>query len=105
MTSFATFSITTTEVPVVNKGILNGYKVTSVLHSGRKISLDKNAYYYIPHTNQFVTFRGSRAKPLTISALNKYSMIEKYTDRRGHWNFQVDAEILHLSAKDFFLVK
>ena len=101
MTSFATFSIVTTAVPVATKGIFNGYKVTSVIHSGRKISLDKNHYYYIPNTNQFVSFRGSKAKPLTINKNNKYSLIEKFSDRPGHWSFHVDAEVLHLSAREF----
>jgi len=100
--SFASFSMGTVAVPVGGAGIYNGYKVLSVIHSGRRISLDRNSYYYIPYLNQFVTFRGSKAKILMINKMNKYQMIEKFKDRPGHWAFQVDAEVLHQAAKVFF---
>lgn len=102
MTTFASFSITTVSVPVAGSGIYNGYKMLSVIHSGRRISLAKNHYYYVPFLNRFVTFRGSKAKPLTINKQNKYQLIEKFPDRVGHWAFQVDAEVLHTTAKEFF---
>lgn len=102
MTTFASFSMGTVAVPIAGSGIYNGYKVLSVIHSGRRISLDKNSYYYIPFLNQFVSFRGSKAKILTINKQNKYQLIEKFKDRPGHWAFQVDAEPLHTTAKTFF---
>ncbi len=102
MNTFASFSLATTAVPVAGAGIFNGYKVLSVIHSGRRISLADNHYYYVPFTNQFVSFRGSKAKVLTINKQNKYQLIEKFKDRPGHWAFQVDAEVLHFAAKAFF---
>lgn len=100
--SFASFSMGTSSVPVAGSGIFNGYKVLSVIHSGRRISLEKNHYFYVPYLNQFVTFRGSKAKILMINKQNKYQFIEKFKDRPGHWSFQVDALVLHEAAKTFF---
>lgn len=102
MADFITFSTNATAVPVECSGILNGYKLNSILHSGRKISLSQNAYYYIPYTNTIVSFRGSKAKPMIRSDDGKYSFIEKFTDRKGHWTFKVDSAMVHAAAFDMF---
>ena len=59
--NFVNFSIVTTAVPVAALGIVNGYKLTSILHGGRKISLEQNNYYYIPHSKSIVAFQIGRA--------------------------------------------
>jgi hypothetical protein len=102
MSNFITFSTNTTAVPVEAGGILNGYKLNSILHSGRKISLAQNAYYYIPYTNTIVSFRGSKAKAMVRSDDGKYSFIEKFTDRKGHWTFKVDSAMVHEAALTMF---
>jgi hypothetical protein len=96
------FSTDPIAIPVEAAGRYNGYKVTAIIHSGRKISLSKNNYFYIPYLNKFVTFRGSRGKVLTINSQNKYNMIEKFNDRAGHNPFHPDANLLHTEAMDMF---
>lgn len=100
--NFVTFAVSPTAIPVSTVGILNGYKLNSILHSGRKISLSQNSYYYIPFNNTIVTFRGSKAKPLVRSEDGKYGFIEKFTDRKGHWNFKVDSDMVHAAALSMF---
>ena len=100
--NFVNFSIVTTAVPVANLGIVNGYKLTSILHGGRKISLEQNNYYYIPHSKSIVAFRGSKAKVLVRSDEGKYNFIEKFKDRKGHWAFKVDASMVHQAACSVF---
>lgn len=102
MSNFITFSTATASVPMKDGGTLNGYKLNSVLHSGRKISLSLNTYYYIPFTNQVVTWKGSKAKPLTRTKDGKYSFIEKYADRQGQWPFKVDSAMVHEACWNAF---
>lgn len=99
--SFVSFASTPTAVNVEGRGILNGYKITAVLHSGRKIGLSRNSYYYIPFTNQVVSYRGSMGRPMRISPDNKYNFQEKL-DPRGVVPFKVDASALHEAATNYY---
>ena len=99
--SFVSFATTSTSVPVAGSGIFNGYKVTAILHGGRKIGLSKNTYYYIPFLNRLVTYRGSKAKVM-LATDGKYNFIEKFADRQGHWAFKVDAHMFHVDCVSRF---
>jgi hypothetical protein len=99
--SFVTFAVTPTSVNVEGRGILNGYKINSVLHSGRKISLSRNSYYYIPYANLVVSYRGSMGRPMLISPDGKYNFQEKL-EPRGVVPFKVDASTLHESATNYY---
>jgi hypothetical protein len=101
--SFVSLAVNPTAVNVEGRGILNGYKVTAVLHSGRKISLSKNSYYYIPFTNQLVSYRGSMGRQMLISHDGKYNFQEKL-EPRGVVPFKVDAQCFHEAAMNFSFV-
>lgn len=101
--NYATFSSNLTNVNVARVGVLNGYKVTSVLHGGRKIDLSKNSYYYIPVNRQLVSYRGTRAKVMAISADGKFNFQEKLSPR-GVIPFKVSAADLHAAAFAYFLL-
>ena len=101
--NYANFSISSTNVNVARVGVLNGYKVTSILHGGRKVDLSKNSYYYIPFTRELVSYRGTRAKAMTISPDGKFNFQEKLNPR-GVIPFKVSAADLHAAAFAFFLL-
>ncbi len=98
---YVVFSPMTTAVNVEAKGVLNGYKVQSVLHKGRVVSFTKNDYYYIPKTRQIVSYRGARAKVMTVNDQGKYNFQEKLIPR-GVVSLKVDAGELHSSAFRMF---
>lgn len=91
----------TTPVNISGVGVLNGYKLKSVLHGGRVVSLTKNDYYYIPKTRQLVSYRGTKAKVMTINEYGKYNFQEKLAVR-GVVPFKVDAAELHSAAFGMF---
>lgn len=95
------FSHTATSVNVQYAGVLLGYKINSVLHSGRNISLARNNYYYIPHLRTVVSYRGTKAYTMVISDDGKYNFQEKLMPR-GVVAFKVDAYQIHADAFDVF---
>jgi hypothetical protein len=95
---YACFSPMATPVNLQNVGVLNGYKITSVLHSGRRVSLAKNDYFYIPQKKLVVSYRGTKAKVMTRSPEGKYNFQEKL-EPRGVVPFKVDCESLHRAAE------
>jgi hypothetical protein len=99
--NFVSFAISPTDVNVQGRGMMNGYKINAVLHSGRKISLSKNSYYYIPFSNQIVSYRGSIGRPMVISPDGKYGFQEKL-EPRGVVPFKVDATSFHDAATTYF---
>lgn len=99
--SFVSFATSPTSIPVSDSGIFNGYKVSAILHGGRKIDLSRNTYYYIPFLNRLVTYRGSKAKFLTATD-GKYNFIEKFDDRPGHWAFKIDSQMFHADCNTRF---
>lgn len=99
--SFVNFAATSTSVPVAGAGIYNGYKVTSILHGGRNISLSRNKYYYIPFLNRLVSYRGSKAKVMVATG-GKYNFIEKFATQQGHWAFKVDSHMFHVDSVSRF---
>lgn len=82
-------------------GVVNGYKLNSVLHGGRRISLKRNTYFYVPSVNMIVTYKGSKAKELVV-ADGKFNFVEKFDDRKGHWSFKPDAATIYAVAFDLF---
>ena len=64
MNRVATFSRNDTSVNVSNRGIVNGYKLLSILHKGDNVDLSDKNYYYIPFSRELVTYRGSYATVL-----------------------------------------
>ena len=94
---FATFEQTPTSVNLFGVGVLNGYKLTTVLYGGRRVSLKRNNYFYVPHTNEVVTYKANVAMPTTINPQNKYNFQEKL-EPRGVVPFKVCAHELHLAA-------
>lgn len=99
--SFAKFSMMPTSVNLFGVGVVNGYKLTAILHSGRNVSLSTNQYFYVPHARQLVSYRGSHAKPMKISAQGKYNLQEKLP-QRGVVPFKIDAADLHSTAHTLF---
>jgi archaellum component FlaF (FlaF/FlaG flagellin family) len=95
--SYVTFSAVATSVNVQYRGVLLGYKINSVLHGGRVISLAKNNYYYIPHSREVVSYRGTKARTMVISDDGKYNFQEKLMPR-GVVAFKVDAHQIHADA-------
>lgn len=98
---YVVFSPMTTAVNVEAKGVLNGYKIQSVLHRGRTISFAKNDYYYIPKTRQVVSYRGAKAKVMVVNDQGKYNFQEKLVPR-GVVSMKVDSAELHGSATRMF---
>lgn len=98
---YIVFSPMTTAVNVEAKGVLNGYKIQSVLHKGRAISMAKNDYYYIPKTRQVVSYRGAKAKVMVVNDQGKYNFQEKLMPR-GVVSLKVDSSELHSSASRMF---
>ena len=98
--SFVTFSPISTSVPVSGKGIYNGWKVNSIMHGGRKINLSTGNYYYVPYLKSFVSYRGSKAVPLTVTK-DKITFNEKLLPR-GHWAFKVDFFFLLSESQVYF---
>lgn len=76
-------------------GVVNGYKLKSVLHGGRRIGLGMNTYFYVPSIHRVVTYRGSKAKELVIDKDGKFNFVEKFDDRKGHWSFKPDASTIY----------
>jgi hypothetical protein len=89
---YVTFSDTATPVMLSEVGLLNGYKLRQIVHGGRKIDLTLNDYYYLPKKRAIVSYRGSKAKMLVVNDDGNFNFIEKFKDRRGHWNFKPNAE-------------
>jgi hypothetical protein len=81
-------------------GTFNGYKLKSIVHGGRVISLAKNNYYYIPHTNRVVTYKGTRAKEM-IPSKGCYNFQEKL-EPKGNWPFKPNVSDLHQEAFNIF---
>lgn len=75
-------------------GSTNGYKLTSVLHGGRVISLKTNDYFYIPLIHRVVSHKASKSTEMTVSK-GMFNFREKYTDRRGAWQFKADARTIY----------
>lgn len=97
MKDYAIFSPMVTAVNVEARGVLNGYKINSVLHGGRSIPFTKNDYYYIPKTRQVVSYRGSKARVMVINDQGKYNFQEKLMPR-GVVSVKIDASELHSAA-------
>lgn len=99
---YVIFSDIATPVMLADAGLLNGYKLRQIVHGGRKIDLSSNDYYYLPKKCAIVSYRGSRAKMLVINADGNFNFIEKFKDRRGHWNFKPSAaEVMRCAAVKF----
>ena len=81
-------------------GVVNGYKIKSVLHGGRRISLAGNTYFYVPRVNLVVTYKANKAKELVISE-GKFNFQEKLLPR-GHWSFKADASTIFALANEIF---
>jgi hypothetical protein len=75
-------------------GIVNGFKLKSVLHGGRRISLADNTYFYVPSVNRVVTYKASKAKELVVTN-GKFNFAEKFGDRKGQWSFKPDAATIY----------
>jgi hypothetical protein len=99
--SYATFSHVATPVNLENVGVVNGYKLNSVLHSGRKVPLTRNDYYYIPRHHLVVSYRGTKARPMTPDVNGKYNFQEKLPVR-GVVPFKADVHSLHMAAELMF---
>lgn len=95
--NYISFYGVSTDIPVKQRGIYNGWKVMSILHDGRRISLANSNYYYIPYMKALVSYRGSSAKCLTVSN-GKFNFSEKLLPK-GQWNFKVDAFLFLEDAK------
>jgi hypothetical protein len=99
---YVTFSDIATPVMLAGAGLLNGYKLRQIVHGGRKIDLSLNDYYYLPKKRAIVSYRGSRAKMLVINEDGNFNFIEKFKDRRGHWNFKPNAsEVISCAVAKF----
>ena len=94
--SYVNFAMNPVPVNVFIRGIMIGFKIQSVLHSGRTVSLAKNDYYYIPHTREVVSYRGAKARVMAINA-GKFNFQEKLNPR-GVVPFKVDAPDLFAAA-------
>lgn len=105
MKNYVTFSDFPTPVNLAGTcgvyGVVNGYKLKTVLHSGVRIQLGLNSYFYLPSVNRIVTYRGSKAKELVIVD-GKFNFIQKFTDRKGHWAFKPDAGTIYALANEMF---
>ena len=99
--TYVTFTQNPVSVNVSLRGIMIGFKLVSVLHSGRVISLAKNNYYYIPKTREVVSYRGAKARVMTINDTGKFNFQEKLYPR-GVVPFKVDAAELYSSAYTVF---
>lgn len=77
-------------------GTMNGYKLLSIVHSGRVISLRKNTYYYIPHTNKLVSYKGTRGREL-VANNGLYNFQEKL-EPKGNWPFKANVSDIHQEA-------
>ncbi len=99
--SYVKFVMNPVEVNVALRGVMVGFKIASVLHSGRKISLALNHYYYIPKTREVVSYRGAKAKVMKITNDGKFSFQEKL-EPRGVIPFKVDAGDLFSTAYSTF---
>ena len=95
---YVTFSDVATPVMMSGVGLMNGYKLKQIVHGGRKIDLSLNDYYYVPKQRAIVSYRGTRAKIMTPTAENTLNFIEKFKDRRGHWNFKPNASDIYACA-------
>jgi hypothetical protein len=98
--SFVTFSTVSVSIPVKGKGIYTGWKMTSIMHSGRKINLSNSNYYYIPFINSFVSYRGTKAVILKTTD-ERFNFTEKLMPR-GTWAFKVDCYFLLQEARNIF---
>ena len=99
--SYATFSTIATPVNLENIGVVNGYKINSILHSGRKVPLTRNDYYYIPKYCLVVSYRGTKARAMTPDNKGKFNFQEKLPVR-GVVPFKADVHSLYLSADAMF---
>jgi hypothetical protein len=95
---YVTFSDIPTPVMLADVGLVNGYKLRQIVHGGRKIDLTLNDYYYLPKKCLIVSYRGTRAKVMTPTAEGTLNFIEKFKDRRGHWNFKPNASDIYACA-------
>jgi hypothetical protein len=86
--SFITFSTVATDIPVKDKGIYVGWKLTTVMHGGRKINVSDRNYYYIPYNSSLVSYRGTKATILKTTD-GYFNLTEKLLPR-GSWHFKVD---------------
>ena len=86
--SFITYSTVSTDIPVKDKGVYVGRKLTSIMHSGRKINVSNRNYYYVPFTNSLVSYRGTKATVLKTTD-GYFNFTEKLLPR-GAWHFKVD---------------
>lgn len=98
MREYITFETDPTEVQlsgICGKfGTANGYKLTSVLHGGRVISLKPMNYFYIPLIHKVVSHKATKSTEMTVSK-GMFNFQEKYTDRRGAWQFKACAATIY----------
>ena len=102
MKDFVTFSDFPTPVNLAGLGgkfgVVNGYKLKSVLHGGRRIGLGKNTYFYLPSINRIVTYKASSARELIPNKDGKFNFRELFDDRKGSWYFHPDASTIYQIA-------
>lgn len=106
MKDFVTFSDFPTPVNLAGLGgkfgVVNGYKLKSILHGGRRISLGKNTYFYLPSINRIVTYKASSARELIPNKDGKLNFRELFDDRKGSWHFHPDASTIYQIAYQTF---
>jgi hypothetical protein len=100
--NFVTFAAMTTPVKIENvAGMMNGYKINEVMHTGRRVNLRPMNYFYVPALNHVVSYRGTTAKILKHTKDFKYSMrevVEGGFAKQHH----VCASSLHQAASKHF---
>lgn len=106
MKDYVTFSDVATPVNLAGLkgkfGVVNGYKLNSVLHGGRRISLKRNTYFFIPSVGLVVTYKASFAKELHVNKDGKFNFRELFDDRKGSWHFHPDAGTIYDIAYNTF---
>jgi hypothetical protein len=106
MKDYVTFSDFPTPVNLAGLcgkfGVVNGYKLKSVLHGGRRIGLGKNTYFYVPSINRIVTYKASKARELIQNKDGKLNFRELFDDRKGSWHFYPDASTIYQIAFNTF---
>jgi hypothetical protein len=106
MNDYVTFSALVTKVNIGGLGgvfgSVNGYKLSSILHGGRRIWLADNNYYYLPSLHKVVSYKATPVRKEMVVTDGKFNFAEKFGDRKGQWNFKVDAATIYdIAFKQF----
>ncbi len=97
---YAHFATQSTPINLRHVGVVNGYKINEVIHSGRRVCLRAGAYYYIPQKNLVVSYRGAKATPMLVNAQSAYNMQERKDGFSRKVN--VDRRSLLIAAAEVF---